>query len=220
MKNILLIIVTIGFVTFESYSQNDTIQLFENHILFRGEEINKIIEGDRQGKWIDFTIVNEKLTISSASGFDENGNNLHWHTMTQKEFRALQTTEKEGEKLVFSESVDSTYRNRIYHSISEVSIHSKVPPDNYYITAKGGYQNDLKTGKWTFYHDSGAVKKEIEYLNGLPTQEFKIFRETGDLIFDVTRLTKTDWKICKYSETGKLLDCEVKNIDEFRALYE
>jgi len=217
MKNLLTILLLI-FMTFESFSQNDTIQLFENHILFQGEEINKIVNEVKQGKWIDFTIDNDELTISNASGFDQNFNEAHWYTLTKKEFRPLRATENEGEIIVLSERVDTTYGDRRYH-ISEVSIHSKVPPGKYYITARGNYRNNSKTGKWTYYYKSGSVKKEIEYSNGLPTAGFKIFRENENLMYDIIRLNNTDWKVCRYSETGKLLDCEIKKIDEFRDLY-
>jgi hypothetical protein len=217
MKTLLTILFLI-FWTFESYSHNDTIQLFDNHILIGGHEYNRVINGAKQGPWIDFTINNDEFSISNASGYDRNGNNVHWYTMTQMEFRPLRTMEKEGEIQVLTEKVDTTFGDRRY-DISALSIHSRVPPDKYYVTAKGNYRNDLKTGKWTFYHNSGSVRKEIEYSNGLPTSGYKIFRENGDLMIDVIRLNNTDWNICRYSEKGKLLDCELKKIDEFRPLY-
>ena len=205
-------------MTFESFSQNDTIQLFDNHILIGKQEYNRIINGAKQGPWIDFTIVNDEFSTANASGYDSNGNNVHWYIMTQMEFRPLRAMEKEGERKVLSEKVDTTFGDRRF-DISALRIHSKVPPDKYYVNAKGNYRNDLKTGKWIFYHNSGSVRKEIEYSNGLPTAGFKIFRENGNLMFDIIRLNNTDWRVCRYSETGKLLDCEIKKIDEFRDLY-
>ena len=219
MKNLLTILVLI-FVTFESFSQNDTLQLFDSYILFRGQEYNRTINGVKQGKWIYYTIdVNESL-YALGSGYDpKSGKETHSYVSTDFEYRPLEAFEKEGERRVLSSEIDTTFGDVRYH-ISRIIVYSKVPSKFYYITSRGNYINDLKTGKWTSYYRTGAVKKEIEYINGLPTTGFKIFRENGVIMFDVIRLNNTDWNICRHSETGKLLDCELKKIDEFRRLYE
>jgi antitoxin component YwqK of YwqJK toxin-antitoxin module len=207
-------------MTFESFSQNDTLQLFDNYILFQGKKYNRIINGVKQGKWIDFIIMNDYGMLEYGSGVNtDSGQEIHFENDVQIEYRPLKTTEKEGDRIVLYKSVDTTSIGIIYYA-SVKEIHSIVPGNQFYITAMGRYKDDLKIESWTFYHRTGEIKKEIDYLNGLPTTGFKIFRDNGVLMFDVIRLNNTDWNICRYSETGKLLDCELKKIDEFSRLYE
>lgn len=219
MKN-KLIILLLGFLTFESYSQNDTLQLFDNCILFRGREYNKLINGLKHGKWIDYYIIDDNESVfSCASGVNlNNGKDVHWYIFSENVYRPLKPLEKEGEQIVLSSVVDSTFGD-ITYEISELIIFSKMPSELFYITSRGNYRNDLKTGKWIFYYKSGTVRKEIDYLNGLPTTGFDVFRENGKLMIEIIRLNDSDWFICKYSETGEILECGIKKIDEFRSLY-
>jgi antitoxin component YwqK of YwqJK toxin-antitoxin module len=218
MKNLLTILFLV-LLTFESFSQNDTVHLFHNHILYRGQQFNRIINGVKQGMWIEYTIDDSPDYYILGSGLDlKSGQEVHFQNDIQIQYRPHKPSEKEGERIILDKSIDTTSVGIIY-SASVLEIHNKVPANQFHITARGKYINDKKNGRWMYYYIAGNIRKEIEYLDGLPATGFKIFRENGNLMFDVIRINYADWKICRYSETGKLIDCELKFIDEFRDLF-
>jgi hypothetical protein len=219
MKN-QLIILLLGFLTFESFSQNDTVQLFDNYILYRGQQYNRIINGMKQGRWIEYTIDDSPDKYILGSGYDlDSGLDAHFHDYIQIQYRPFKPTETEGERIILYQNTDTSSVGIIY-SASIIEIHNEVPANQFHITARGKYINNKKHGKWTFFHNAGIIRKEIEYLNGIPTTGFNIFRENGKLMIEIIRLNNYDWFICKYSENGDILDCKIKKIDEFRSLYE
>ena len=202
-----------SFCFMHCYSQNDTIYLKDNFIIFQNKEYNKYLNNEKSGNWIEFEIISDSYTVSLSSGVNE-----HWHEIIRKKYRPLKENEYNGMKIKIKENTD-TITEIVYHEIIYHEIFEKIPPDNCFIVAKGSYKNNLKNDKWIFYYYSGKIKKEIYYSDGLPQMGFKIYREDGSVMIDVQKKSSKEWNVCKFSACGKIINCEIKKIEEFIDLY-
>jgi hypothetical protein len=165
------------------------------------------------GNWIHYEIYDNTFIVALSSGFNE-----HWHDNIINQYRPLKHNEYNGIKIRINEVID-TIDGAIYHTGEYYKILDRIPPDKYYITSKGNYLNDLKNGKWTYYYKSGKIRKEILYNNNMPKSSFKIFRENETLMIAVFKISDLKWKVCRYSESGAKISCEIKQIDDIKILY-
>ena len=133
--------------------------------------------GNQIGKWIKFEIDNSLIELTLGSG--ENG---HVYDESIIEYRPLIKGEYYGIKTLISEKVD-TINNVLYYDLKYLEIRDKIPTDLYFITEAGCYVNNKKEGLWNYYYNSGNIKKSINYKNGLPANDFKVFRNDKTLIY-------------------------------------
>lgn len=206
----ILIILT---YSLNSYSQNDTIYLQDNCVIFQNNEYNKYSDSLKSGLWIDYEIDDPYIEIENGSG-----EKYHTEIATYSEFRSLKKNEYCGMKVKIKESTHY-YDGDEYYSCTYNRITNKIPPDCYNLLAIGEYRNNLKIKEWTYYYRSKKVLKSIYYTEGLPSNDFKVFRENGSLMIEVIKTAPTCWEIKKYSEAGKILSCEYMEIDDFKLLY-
>lgn len=201
-------------------SQNDTLYLNENHFLLKGVKYNHLnSDFKRTGSWIVYGIKQDLFSVSSASGYDtETMVDCHWYTNVTMKYRLLKDTEREGEIKILKERLDTTFNDKRYHIQAE-EIHSKIPPEVYFIVAKGKYENGKKFGIWTYYYQSGIVRKVISYNNNIPIESFKIFRENETLLLSLEKLSISKWKISKYSEEGIIIETKMGPIEEFKMFF-
>jgi len=142
LNKLLIIIVLFGINVKKGNTQNDTIQLFDTCIVFRGEVYNRMNDGKKYGKWIDFIIDTSEISMSLGSGYNiELSKGVHTYINQTVEYRPLRSSEKEGEIYCLSDRTDTTSQD-IKHHITNVIIRSKVPPDNYVINQIVDYGKD------------------------------------------------------------------------------
>jgi len=210
---IALFILIILTYSLNSYSQNDTIYLQDNCVIFQNNEYNKYSDSLKSGLWIDYEINDPYIEIENGSG-----DKYHTEIATYSEFRSLKKNEYCGMKVTIKESTHY-YNGDEYYSCTYNRITNKIPHDCYNLLAIGEYRNNLKIKEWTYYYRSKKVLKSIYYTEGLPSNGFKVFRENGSLMIEVLKTAPTCWEIKKYSEAGKILSCENMKIDDFKLLY-
>ena len=218
MKQMFIIILML--FSFLAKSQNDTLYLKEDCILLRGNEFNRFDDNYKKiGDWIDFGIKKDIIISECASGVDVEANvDCHWYTHATINYRPLKTGEIEGQRIIKSETLDTSSRDKRYYIQAE-EIQSKIPTNIYFIKAKGKYENNKKTGKWTFYYDNGNILKSIKYKNDLPDESFCVFRKDGTKMIYLEKIDDIQWKITKYSDDEKLVETKTDSINEFKLLY-
>jgi hypothetical protein len=201
-------------------SQNDTLYLNKDHILLNGIRYNRISEDfKRIGSWINYGIKHDFSISECASGYDTKTYvNCHRYTNVTIKYRQLKDSETEGERIILKEILDTTFNDKRYHIKAE-EIHSKIPPEVYYIVSKGMYENGKKSGIWTYFYQSGIVRKVINYNKSIPTESFKIFRENETLMLSAEKISSSKWKISKYSEEGIIIEIKTGPIEEFKKIF-
>lgn len=201
-------------------SQNDTLYLKKDYILFQGVKYNCVDENlNKIGNWIEYGENQNLIMVESASGYDaESDIDCHWYTNVTIKYRPLEKEEIDGLRVIKSEKLDTSFSDKRYHIEAE-EIQSKIPPDTYFIKSKGKYEINKKSGKWTYFYQTGKIRKEIIYKNDLPDKSFKIFREDGTLMINVEKIDNMQWKVSKHSEFEKLKESKIRQIDEFKMLY-
>lgn len=195
------------------FTQNDTIYLNENYIKFNGGKYNYIENEVRSGKWIEYQIDDQTLVMRLSSG-----DKVHWHDQITSEFRAPKANEYDGLEILISQNSD-TIDGSIYYDRIYVTIESKIPPEKYFITAKGKYTNNIKEGKWTYFHNNGKLKKEINYKKGIPNKGFKIYRTDGTIMIEVKIIGIDKWELIKYDELYNIISSESTDINDLDKIY-
>ncbi|PIQ35181.1 MAG: hypothetical protein COW63_01655 [Bacteroidetes bacterium CG18_big_fil_WC_8_21_14_2_50_41_14] len=218
MKQIFIIILVL--FSYIAKSQNDTLYLKKDCILLRGDKFNHFDDNNKKtGDWIEYGIKKDLIISECASGFDDEANvDCHWYTFATINYRPLKTGETEGLRIIKSKTLDTSFGDKRYHIQAE-EIQSKIPGNIYFINAKGKYENDKKTGKWTFYYDNGNILKSVNYKNDLPNESFSIFRKDGTKMINLEKIDDILWKISKYSDNEKLVETIIDSINEFKPLY-
>jgi len=201
-------------------SQNDTLYLFNDHIQLKGVKYNCMSENlKKTGSWIDFGIYYGSGVLECASGYDPESNvDCHWYTNSSIIYRPLKENEKEGFQIITSTELDTSFRDKRYYIKAE-EIRSKIPAEEYFIEAKGKYDNGKKTGLWTFYYKTGVVRKRINYNNDIPVESFKVYRENRTLMMNLEKINNSKWKLSKYSEKGNIIELKIVSIEDFKMLY-
>ncbi len=194
-------------------SQSDTSYLNDNFIEINGKKYNYLENEIKSGNWIEFKLPNKTTIMRMGSGFMQ-----HTHEKVAIEYRHLNQGEYNGIEILQSTKTDTTNIGIIISS-DFLKIENRIPPDKYFITGKGNYKNNLKDGKWIYFHENGKIKTKITYKNGLPIKGYKVFRNDGKLMIETKRIDKANWKICKYDDNGKLIVCENKKLNEFELIY-
>lgn len=218
MKQIIIIVLVL--CSLVAKSQNDTLYLKKDYILFQGVKYNCVDENlNKIGNWIEYGENQNLIILESASGYDaESDVDCHWYTNVTTKYRPLEIGEIDGMRLIKSEKLDTSFMDKRYHIEAE-EIQSKIPPDSYYLKARGKYDVNKKSGRWTYLYQTGKVLKEIIYKNDLPYKSFKIFREDGTLMINVEKIDNMQWQVAKYSKLEKLIEIKTGQIDEFEMLY-
>jgi hypothetical protein len=149
-------------------AQNDTLYLYKAYIILNGIKYNRLDQNnERTGNWIVYALKDEVSIMVTASGYDpESMKDVHSYTDVIIKYRALNESEKEGDTFKLEERLDTTFNDKRYYIRSE-EIHCKIPPDKYYIVAKGLYDRGQKEGVWTYYYESGKTWKQIDYMNDI-----------------------------------------------------
>jgi len=147
-----------------AYSQNDTLYLNKANIILNGVKYNCLNrDNERTGNWIVYGLKDEVSIMTTGSGYDSVSMvDVHTYIDVVVRYRALNELEKEGERIVLKEKLDTSFNDKRYYITIE-EIYNKIPPDKYYIVGKGKYERGHKTGVWIYYYESGKIWKEIEY---------------------------------------------------------
>ena len=217
MKQLLLL--TLIFISLKANSQNDTIYLKADHLIFRGEVFNKInSSGEKNGKWINFEINDYSILSECASGFDI-GTGMDWNGYTNGTYvyRALKVGEEEETRIIKKESCD-TVNGAIYTRIIAEIIKSKIAPNAYFISGEGMYLNNRKSGLWKYYYESGEKLKTIKYWDGIPSEGFYVFRRDSSIMLSIQKQNGSTWIVSKYHIDGERFEEKIGSIKDFEEL--
>ncbi len=214
MIKFLTILITLT-MSMKVIAQNDTIYLKKNHLILNGEIFNKIDpSGRKTGKWINFTIDSSIIELTMGSGED-----IHFCDKSIIAYRSLEKDEYFGIKTLISEKAD-TIDSDIHYDSEYLEIRDKIPNDLYFITSIGDYKRDKKEGLWKYFYKSGNIKKSIYYLNGLPDNDFEVYRDDKTLMLKFSKTKDLFWELKKYESDGTLIDTQIGDIDKFKMIYE
>jgi antitoxin component YwqK of YwqJK toxin-antitoxin module len=86
--------------------------------------------------------------------------------------------------------------------------------DNGCFAGKGFIESGKKIGVWSYYYETGELKQEIEYQNGVEDGKFKLYHENGLVAWQGDLIKGKHeglWK--EYYENGKIKE-EVKYIND------
>jgi len=175
-------------LSINSFSQNDTIYLEGNNVVFGNQKYNLLnSEGEKDGKWIHYKAFDVELLHSSSFIFDEDDD--YWTDRTFINYRSLKGRESDGMVILVKTEIDTLvdyiHYNKIYHEIW-----SKIPPEEYTLESVGFYENGVKTGIWIYYHATDRLNSSIERLciesrgsfeNGYKIDKWLFFYPNGEL---------------------------------------
>jgi len=88
-------------------------------------------------------------------------------------------------------------------SISVMEYHEEFE-DGVFL-GSGFLENGKKTGKWSYFYETGELKNEIEYQDGIENGSFKLFHKNGQIAIECQHLNGSNvgvWK--EYYESGQL----------------
>ena len=219
MKQILIIILIL--ISVKVSSQNDTLYLKTDHIVFRGEVYNETNSNkEKTGKWINYktNYYTVPILAECASGYDKSGMDCHWYTNGTYVYRALRDGEKEEIRIIKKKSCD-TINGSIYTTINAEIIRSKVAPDEYFLSSEGIYLKNEKSGLWRYYYETGEKIKTIDYLAGIPIESYSIYRRDGSVMLHVEKRNDSKWIVSKHKESGEKFEEKSGAIEDFKDLY-
>ncbi len=187
-----------------TYSQNDTIFVLKDSILIENRYYNRILQGEKQGPWIEYkTVPIIEMT------FDHTGNYpyeiKHKYTDIHRKYKP-----GEYDSVITKEIVEGD----IIESKEYVKFCNKIPPTNYEITGCGKYKDCKRHGLWTFYYKDLKTKSKIVFANGLPETDFDVYYISGKIKMSVKRNSNNLWEVCKYDKNDSLISCNQYNIEE------
>lgn len=208
-----LLFVILVFSSFSAFSQNDSVYLLSDHLIFGGKKANMVVNGSKTSFWIDYVLTPSALT--SVVRKDSAQNCYH---KIQNEYRPLAEGEVEGLMILLPQYTDTLIDgNSCFKAFKKIT--NKLSASEYRVIAKGSYLNNLKDGYWEYFHANGQLAKRIHYTKGLPDASFQVLREDGTISLDVQRVGENEWEVCKYSDMLRKIGCKRQKIDEFKALY-
>lgn len=85
-----------------------------------------------------------------------------------------------------------------YYDLSEKEDRKYFP----IIESIGKYENGLKTGIWFEYHGNGNIKSQIEYKEGIPNGDCKVFWGNGLLQAEFIISSNDSIPVKMYDENG------------------
>lgn len=215
MKKLIQIAISLLWML-SGYSQNDTLYLKCDHIVLNGNILNKINpEGKKEGEWMEYDFTESRYNIIDIMG---SGDNVHFYGTLYYEYRPLSNDEHYGMHKMTSYQVDTIDGVQYIHHV-EIELRNKIPPEYYYISSKGRYQNNEKEGKWNYFYISGTLIKSIVYQNGLPIKSFKIYNENKKIKAKIKRNNETTWTAIQYSPEGRKFRKITNEITHFKMLY-
>jgi hypothetical protein len=215
--NRITLIIALLVIGINCYSQNDTLYLEQEYVELNGERFNKsALSGDKIGEWIEYgmhvySIIDIEEWLVSGDGF-------HTCENVKFEYRPLKKGEYCGIRYLISEKTD-TIDGDVYHHCSYLEIRNKIPSELYYIKAKGSYMSNKKEGEWKYYYSSGNILKNITYKNGIPVDNFCIYRNNGSVMIEIVKINNADWTITKYNKDGLKFETTIKKTEQFEMLY-
>jgi len=83
-------------------------------------------------------------------------------------------------------------------------------------TGRGFLEDEQKQGVWYYYYDTGELKQEIEYVNGIEHGTYKFFGKDGTLLICATNANgqlEGEWR--EYYEDGQLKEVGKYNNNEY-----
>jgi antitoxin component YwqK of YwqJK toxin-antitoxin module len=89
--------------------------------------------------------------------------------------------------------------------------------ENESLIGKGFIKKGKKEGLWSYFYDTGELKKEVEYINGIEHGKYKFFGKNGSLLFIGFYVNGSfNGEACEYYENGQLKETgEYRNNDFF-----
>lgn len=211
MRVFLLLILV--FTGTSAFSQGDSVFLFSDHLIFGGKKTNMVVNGSKTGVWIDYV-----LTSSASAPVILKDSAQQCYHKIQKEYRLLKEGEVDGFMILLPQHTDTMIDGTSCFKVFK-RITNRLAADEYRVTARGNYLNNLKDGYWEYFHANGQLAKRIHYAKGLPDASFQVLRDDGTLSLDVQRVGENEWEICKYSDMLRKIGCKRQKVDEFKALY-
>jgi hypothetical protein len=205
--------VILVFSSFSAFSQNDSVYLFSDHLIFGGKKANMVVSGSKTGFWIDYV-----LTPSALTPFVRKDSVQNCYHKIQKEYRPLNEGEVDGLMILLPQHTDTLIDGTSCFKVFK-KITNRLAAGEFRATAKGSYLNNLKDGYWEYFHANGQLAKRIHYTKGLPDASFQVLRDDGTISLDVQRVGENEWEICKYSDMLRKIGCKRQKVNEFKALY-
>jgi antitoxin component YwqK of YwqJK toxin-antitoxin module len=81
---------------------------------------------------------------------------------------------------------------------------------------KGLLENGQKEGTWHYFYDTGELKKEVDYVNGVEHGLYKLFGKDGTLLIYANQTNgelNGEWR--EYYEDGRLREIGQYNNNEY-----
>ena len=175
------------------------------------------IVGRKTGEWIHYEL-NYPNGIIPFDYILASGEDFHEHSSIYSKYRPLKESEYNGILVLLNEEID-TIRGEVYYDLEYNKIQNKIPPNLYSLENRGYYTKGLKNGLWEYYYCSGLLKKKIEYKNGLPVSNYKIYREDGSVMIGLFQKSDSIWEVSKYKKDGKFIETITDRIEKFKELY-
>ena len=89
-----------------------------------------------------------------------------------------------------------------------------VYPENYLITFRGKYIDNLKEGNWIAYHKNGKIWKNVNFKGGKVIGDFSIYYDNGKPKIMGYEISDTSYRVEKYLEDGTIKDEKEYSKDE------
>ena len=186
-------------------SQNDTLYLKTDSLIYRGKIYNKMIDSNKSGDWIEYEIINNgSVTLVNWDGIDSIGNWIGGQYEIKTEYSANNSPN--------DESINESF-------LIHINYENKIPKDNYYISGKGKYYKNKKQGIWRYYYSNGQLLKTIEYNQSEPISNFTIFYKNGRKKINSNKIKNNLWNVSKYSNEGVLISIDTLDSKEIISLY-
>ena len=206
-------IILLSLLSLSSFSQKDTLFLFNDCCIIGEKKINQTIDGEKEGLWIKYDLKKYDvipMNVVLWSGMDSLGNSV------DGEFHFEYKYEATG--IYDSDNYHKIHTHSYFTSERKIIVLNYLPPEKYYISSKGTYKNGLKDGKWISYYQNEQIKKRIKFKNGRLVNGFKVFRENGTIMFSVSVLGDDKFEVCRFIESKNTQDCSIYSFEEIRFL--
>lgn len=195
-----------------SFSQKDTLFLFNDCYVIGEEKYNKTINGVKEGRWLEYDLKMKavcQINIVHWTGIDSLGNDASGTYYVNDEYAPTSDFD----------SINCQKKSKDSNALSVTTrVFNWIPPEKYYIASKGTYKLGLKEGVWVSYYENEQIKKKIEFKNGRPINDFVVFREDGTIMFSVSVLDDDNFEVCRFLQHQKTPKCSIYTIEEIHVL--
>jgi hypothetical protein len=195
---------------FHLKSQTESIVLLGDSILYNGMICNKIVNGNREGLFIDYkpiTTMGGDLLYSIVQDLLADGSSRTEYFY----FDLAPIYDTVEGKIVQNSTCNSSNHHGRY-------VCNYLEKFQYHIISYGYYKKGLKDGLWSYYTYDEKLGGQVFYKNGIISDTVFLYNEDKSIKAKIIPLYQDLFKYCEFNKTNGFSMCDTISKKDYKIL--